>query len=119
MTPKAINLADKLSQFSDHWSPKIISQFNGNDIMVFKVQGEFVWHDHRDTDDFFLVLEGEVTIETEDGNVTLGPGELYVVPKGKKHRPVAANEAHILLIEPPRGTPNTGDTTSAATKVEI
>lgn len=83
MKPEAINLAAKLSQFSDQWSPKIVGQFNDNDIMVVKVQGEFVWHDHPDTDDFFLVLDGEVRIETEDGNVTLGPGELYVVPKGK------------------------------------
>lgn len=115
MKPTAVNLANKLNQFSDHWSPKIVSQFNGNDIMVVKVQGEFVWHDHPDTDDFFLVLDGEVTIETEDGDVTLGPGELYVVPKGKKHRPVAAQEAHILLIEP-KGTPNTGDERTAALK---
>lgn len=118
MKPSAINLAEKLKLFSDHWSPKIISQFNGNDIMVVKVQGEFVWHDHPDTDDFFLVLDGEVTIETEDGNVTLGPGELYVVPKGKKHRPVAKEEAHILLIEP-RGTPNTGDETTATEKLTL
>lgn len=118
MKPEAINLADKLSQFSDHWSPKIVGQFNDNDIMVVKVQGEFVWHDHPDTDDFFLVLDGEVRIETEDGNVTLGPGELYVVPKGKKHRPVADREAHLLLIEP-RGTPNTGDEKTAVTKETI
>lgn len=118
MKPEAINLADKLSQFSEHWSPKIVSQFNDNDIMVVKVQGEFVWHDHHDTDDFFLVLDGQVRIETEDGNVTLGPGDLYVVPKGKKHRPVADREAHILLIEP-RGTPNTGDETTAVIKEAI
>ncbi|MFN3227761.1 MAG: cupin domain-containing protein [Hyphomicrobiales bacterium] len=118
MRPEAINLADKLSQFSDHWSPKIVGQFNDNDIMVVKVQGEFVWHDHPDTDDFFLVLDSEVRIETEDGNVTLGPGELYVVPKGKKHRPVADREAHLLLIEP-RGTPNTGDEKTAVTKETI
>jgi mannose-6-phosphate isomerase-like protein (cupin superfamily) len=118
LKPEAISLADKLSQFSDHWSPKIVGQFNDNDIMVVKVQGEFVWHDHPDTDDFFLVLDGEVRIETEDGNVTLGPGELYVVPKGKKHRPVADREAHLLLIEP-RGTPNTGDEKTAVTKETI
>lgn len=83
MTPKAINLAEKLGRFSERWSPKIVSRFNDNDIMVVKVQGEFVWHDHPETDDFFLVLDGELIIETEDGNVTLGPRELYVVPKGK------------------------------------
>lgn len=118
MIAEAVNLADKLSAFAEHWSPKIVSQFNGHDVMVVKVQGEFVWHSHEDTDDFFLVLDGIVTIETEQGNVTLQPGELYVVPKGVQHRPVAHEEAHILLIEP-KGTPNTGDANTAAEKVEI
>ncbi|MYK31908.1 MAG: cupin domain-containing protein [Boseongicola sp. SB0670_bin_30] len=118
MTAEAVNLSEKLSKFSEYWSPKIVSQFNGHDVMVVKVQGEFVWHSHDDTDDFFLVLSGIVTIETEQGNVVLRPGELYVVPKGVQHRPFAQEEAHILLIEP-RGTPNTGDATTAAQKVEI
>ncbi|MXX88533.1 MAG: cupin domain-containing protein [Boseongicola sp. SB0677_bin_26] len=118
MTAEAVNLSEKLSKFSEYWSPKIVSQFNGHDVMVVKVQGEFVWHSHDDTDDFFLVLNGVVKIETEQGNVVLGPGELYVVPKGVKHRPVAQEEAHILLIEP-IGTPNTGDAKTAAQKVEI
>jgi mannose-6-phosphate isomerase-like protein (cupin superfamily) len=118
MKPIAINLAEKLSTFQDHWSPKIVSQFNGHDVMVVKVQGEFVWHSHEETDDFFLVLDGVVTIETEDGDVTLNPGELYVVPKGVSHRPVASEEAHILLIEP-AGTPNTGDPETAVTKAAI
>lgn len=104
MIAEAVNLSEKLSKFSEHWSPKIVSQFNGHDVMVVKVQGEFVWHSHDDTDDFFLVLNGIVTIETEQGNVVLEPGELYVVPKGVQHRPVAQEEAHILLIEP-NGTP--------------
>ncbi len=118
MTAEAVNLSEKLSKFSEYWSPKIVSQFNGHDVMVVKVQGEFVWHSHDDTDDFFLVLNGVVKIETEQGNVVLGPGELYVVPKGVKHRPIAQEEAHILLIEP-IGTPNTGDAKTAAQKVEI
>ena len=118
MKAVAVNLSEKLSTFSEYWSPKIVSQFNGHDVMVVKVQGEFVWHSHDDTDDFFLVLNGIVTIETEQGKVILRPGELYVVPKGVQHRPVAQEEAHILLIEA-KGTPNTGDTKTAARKVEI
>lgn len=116
--PQAINLAEKLEKFTDHWSPKIVSSFNGHDIMVVKVKGEFNWHDHADSDDFFLVLKGSIRIETEQGNVTLNPGELYVVPRGIKHRPVAEEEAHLLLIEP-EGMPNTGDDATAAAKEEI
>ena len=118
MTAEVVNLSEKLSKFSEYWSPKIVSQFNGHDVMVVKVQGEFVWHSHDDTDDFFLVLNGVVTIETERGNVVLKPGELYVVPKGVQHRPVAQEEAHILLIER-NGTPNTGDAGTAAQKTRI
>jgi len=113
-----IRLADKLGKFSDHWSPKIVSQFNGHDVMVVKVKGEFVWHSHPDTDDFFLVLKGALTIQLRDGDVCLGPGDLYVVPKGVEHRPVAEEETHLLLIEP-RGTPNTGDTATAVVKETI
>lgn len=115
---EAVRLSEKLGQFSEHWSPKIVSQFNDCDVMVAKVQGEFVWHEHPDTDDFFLVLAGRVRIETGQGDVTLEAGDLYVVPKGVSHRPVADEEAHILLIEP-RGTPNTGDPASAVTKEKI
>jgi mannose-6-phosphate isomerase-like protein (cupin superfamily) len=114
----AINLGEKLSLFSDTFAPKIVASFNGHDVMVVKVHGEFVWHSHPDTDDFFLVLKGRLTIELRDGNVELGPGELFVVPKGVEHRPVATEEAHLLLIEP-AGTPNTGDAATAATKAAI
>ena len=110
---EAINLRDKLSKFSDHWQPRVVGQFNGHDLMVVKVQGEFVWHEHEATDDFFLVLKGQLTIRMHDGDVTLGPGELFVVPKGVQHCPCAAEEAHLLLIEP-SGTPNTGDAATAA-----
>jgi mannose-6-phosphate isomerase-like protein (cupin superfamily) len=116
--PTAVNLAEKLSRFSDHWSPKIVSAFNGHDVMVVKVKGEFVWHSHPDTDDFFLVLKGHLIIQTSNGDVRLGPGDLYVVPKGVEHRPVAEEEVHLLLIEP-HGTPNTGDAATAAVKVAI
>ncbi|MEL7252551.1 MAG: cupin domain-containing protein [Pseudomonadota bacterium] len=113
-----VNLSEKLTQFSAHWSPKIVAGYNGNDVMVVKVEGEFTWHSHPDTDDFFLVLDGEIDIEMRDRTVTLGPGELFVVPKGVEHRPVARREAHMLLIEP-SGTPNTGDAGTAAQKDRI
>jgi mannose-6-phosphate isomerase-like protein (cupin superfamily) len=115
---KAVCLAEKLSTFSDHWSPKIVAQFNENDVMLVKVKGEFVWHSHPETDDFFLVLKGHLAIQLRDGEVRLGPGDLYVVPKGVEHRPVAEDEAHLLLIEP-RGTPNTGNVATAAVKNAI
>ena len=113
-----VNLAQKLSTFSEHYRPRTVGQFNGHDLMVAKLKGPFTWHRHEDTDDFFLVLKGRLRIELRDGNVELGPGELYVVPKGVEHRPVADEEAHILLIEP-TGTPNTGDATTAAPRVVI
>ncbi len=115
---KPINLTEKLSQFSVHWSPHIVGGFNGHDLMVVKVQGEFTWHDHPDTDDFFMVLSGELFIDLPDGTVTLKPGEVFVVPKGVQHRPRATVETHLLLIEP-AGTPNTGDPTTAAVKIHI
>lgn len=108
----AVNLAEKLALFSEHWQPRTVGEFNGHDLMVVKVKGTFTWHQHGDTDDFFLVLKGRLTIQMPHGNVTLGPGELFVVPKGVEHCPVAEEEAHILLIEP-TGTPNTGRAESA------
>ena len=116
--PTAVHLADKFAAFSEHWSPKIVAQFNGHDVMVVKAKGEFVWHAHPDTDDFFLVLRGNLVIQLRDGEVRLGPGDLYVVPRGVEHRPVAEDEVHLLLIEP-QGTPNTGDVATAAVKQAI
>ncbi len=116
--PPVVNLATKLAAFPDHWSPKVVAAFNGHDVMVVKLKGEFVWHSHPETDDFFLVLKGRLTIQFRDGEVHLGPGELCVVPKGVEHRPVAAEEVHLLLIEP-AGTPNTGDAATAAAKDRI
>jgi mannose-6-phosphate isomerase-like protein (cupin superfamily) len=104
-----INLAEKLALFSSHWDPKVIARYNGNDIMVVKFVGEFPFHKHDETDDFFLVLEGEVTMDYADHPpVTFGAGEILVVPKGVVHRPRASSEAKVLLIEPV-GEPNTGD----------
>ena len=109
---RPINLAEKLAAFTEHWQPRTVAEFNGQDVMVVKAQGEFVWHKHDETDDLFLVLRGELEIELRDGSVTLRAGDLFVVPKGVEHRPVAREEVHLLLIEP-SGTPNTGDRTTA------
>jgi mannose-6-phosphate isomerase-like protein (cupin superfamily) len=113
-----VNLAAKLATFSEHYKPRTVGQFNGHDLMVAKLKGPFIWHKHDETDDFFLVLKGQMRIELRDGVVELGPGDLYVVPKGVEHRPIADEEAHILLIEP-TGTPNTGDAKTAAPRVVI
>lgn len=111
----AIDLAHKLTQFTDHWAPRTVAEFNGHDIMVAKIAGEYQWHSHPDTDDFFYVLQGVVEIDMPNGTmVTLHPGQLYVVPMGVEHRPRArGGEAHILLIES-TGTPNSGDVATAA-----
>jgi len=111
----AINLGEKLARFSDYFSPRTVAQLNNYDVMVVKVKGEFVWHRHDDTDDFFLVLKGELDIQLRDRTVTLRPGELFIVPKGVEHCPVAREEVHLLLIEP-TGTPNTGDAKTAAAR---
>jgi mannose-6-phosphate isomerase-like protein (cupin superfamily) len=108
-----VNLASKLAQFTDHFSPRTVAQFNDCDIMVTKLHGEFIWHKHDDTDDFFLVLSGRLVIRLRDREVVLEPGELFVVPRGVEHQPFAEEETHILLIEP-SGTPNTGDAATAA-----
>lgn len=117
-TEDGIDLARKLAGFSGHWQPRTVATFNGHDVMVVKVQGEFVWHSHEDTDDFFLVLQGSIRIELRDRTVRLGPGQLFVVPRGVEHRPVAEQEAHLLLIEP-TGTPNTGDPATATARRTI
>lgn len=108
-----INLAEKLAGFADYWGPRTVARVNGHDVMVVKVLGEFVWHAHAETDDLFLGLSGRLTMRLRDGAVTLGPGELLVVPRGVEHQPYAEEETHLLLIEP-TGTPNTGDPATAA-----
>lgn len=113
-----VNLKSKLATFEERWSPKIVSAFNGHDVMVVKAEGEFTWHSHADTDDLFLVLEGHLVIKLPDDEVRLGPGDLYVVPRGVEHCPVAECETHILIIEP-GGTPNTGDPRTAVRKEVI
>ena len=114
-----VNLAEKLASFDEHFQPKIVAYYNDNKVQVGKARGEFVWHSHPDTDDFFLVLAGRLTIQLRDRDVELGPGELFVVPRGVEHCPRTDGEAHVLLIEP-RGTANVGDADAeAAPEVEI
>jgi mannose-6-phosphate isomerase-like protein (cupin superfamily) len=105
---RSVNLQDKFAKFSEHWSPKIVAQMNDYHFKLAKVQGEFVWHNHPDTDEVFLVVKGLLEIYFRDGLVTLNEGEMFVVPKGVEHMPVAEHECHILLVEP-AGTVNTGD----------
>ena len=112
-----VNLADKFSRFSEHWSPRIVAEFDDYEVKLAKVEGEFVWHDHKDVDELFLVVDGELTIEMRDGGVTLGPGEMFVVPKGVEHKPSAGAECKIVLLER-KGTVNTGATESDLTVAE-
>ena len=114
MENAAINLAEKLSKIPEHWSPRVIAEMNDYQFKLVKILGEFVWHDHKDTDEVFLVIEGEREIGFRDRNVTLKAGELFVVPKGVEHITRARTECHAMLIEP-RGVLNTGDAGGAMT----
>lgn len=106
-TRKPVNFAEKLSLFSDQWQPRVIAELNDYQFKIVRIEGDFIWHDHKETDEAFIVLEGTLRIDFRDGAVTLGPGEMYVVPKGVEHKPYAQSEVKMLLIEP-RGTLNTG-----------
>lgn len=117
--PVKINLSGKLAQFSDHWAPKIVARYNDNEVRLVKTSGEWVWHKHDETDELFLILEGEFDMDFRDGTVTVRPGELLIVPRGTEHRPAARRgEVKLLLIDP-NGTPNTGDETTATKAVEL
>ena len=109
-----INFDEKFAAFSDHWSPKVIAEMNDYQFKLVKVQGEFVWHHHADTDEAFIIIAGSMKIEFEDRTVELHAGEMFVVPKGIEHRPVAENECKIMVIEP-RGIVNTGSAESELT----
>ena len=109
-----INLKEKLSKFSDHWSPKVIAELNDYQFKLVKIQGEFVWHNHPDTDEVFIVIEGTMNIEFENETVRLTEGEMLVVPKGVEHKPYAEKECKVMLVEP-RGVVNTGDSDSELT----
>jgi len=103
-----INIGDKLAKFSDHWSPRVIAEMNDYQFKLVKIQGDFVWHNHADTDEVFIVIEGSMRIELEDETVELSEGEMYVVPKGVSHKPHAEEECKVMLVEP-RGVVNTGE----------
>ena len=109
---EAVNLAQKLTLFQEYWSPKVVGELNDNYLKVVKVKGEFVWHKHDEDDELFLVLKGRLVIQLRDQDITLNEGDFLVVPKGVEHRPVAEDEAHILLIEP-KTVVNTGNATDA------
>ena len=117
--PTHINLADKLGEFSEHWSPKIVARYNDNEVRLVKTDGEFVWHKHDETDELFLILEGEFEMDFRDRTVTVKAGELLIVPRGTEHRPAARRgEVKLLLIDP-NDTPNTGNTQTATQAVEL
>ena len=105
---KVLNFEEKFSRFSKLWSPRVIAEMNDYQFKLVKVQGEFVWHDHPETDEVFIVINGVLDIEFRDGKVTLESGEMFVIPKGVEHRPVAKNECKMMLVEP-KGVVNTGD----------
>ena len=108
MPYRAINFRDKLGRFAEQWQPKVVAEMNDYQFKLVKIEGDFIWHDHQDTDETFIVLEGRLRIDFRDGAVEINAGEMYVVPKGVEHKPYAAKEVKLLLIEP-RGVANTGD----------
>jgi len=114
MTYTGINFKNKFQQFDEHWSPRVIAEMNDYQFKLAKVQGEFVWHTHADTDEVFIVIEGTLDIEFRDGKVRLETGEMFVVAKGVEHKPVAEHECRIMLVEP-KDTINTGQTDSGLT----
>jgi mannose-6-phosphate isomerase-like protein (cupin superfamily) len=117
--PTHVNLADKLDSFSEHWSPKIVARYNDNEVRLVKTDGEFVWHKHDETDELFLILEGEFDMDFRDRTVTVKAGELLIVPRGTEHRPAARRgEVKLLLIDP-NDTPNTGNKETATQAVEL
>ena len=115
---QTINLAEKLSLFSDHWHPRIVGELNGQQVKLAKLRGEFVWHDHANEDELFLVLKGHLRMEFRDRTMKLSEGEMLIVPRGVEHRPAADEEVHVLLFEP-ASTKHTGDVEHALTRHEL
>jgi mannose-6-phosphate isomerase-like protein (cupin superfamily) len=116
--PAIVRLADKLDTISDHWNPRVAAAYNGNEVRLAKIEGDFTWHSHAETDELFLVVHGEMGIEFRDGVRHLAAGEMIVVPKGVEHRPFAVKEAHILMIDR-EGEPNTGVNPSHMTRAAL
>ncbi len=114
MKLEAINFEDKFTKFNEHWSPRVIAEMNDYQFKLVKIEGEFVWHDHPDTDEVFIVIDGSLNIEFRDRMVSLASGEMFVIPKGVEHKPVAINECKIMIVEP-KGIVNTGDAVSSLT----
>jgi mannose-6-phosphate isomerase-like protein (cupin superfamily) len=112
---ETIDLAEKLAKIPDHWNPRLVAELNGQHVKLVKLLGPFTWHQHASEDELFLVLHGRLRMEFRDRTLELGPGQLVVVPRGVEHRPVAADEVHVLLFEP-AGTVNTGDVREARTR---
>ncbi len=112
MSYKSINFSQKLGLFDEQWQPKVIAEMNDYQFKIVKLQGDFVWHEHKDTDETFIVLDGKLRIDFRDGAVDISAGEMYVVPEGVEHKPFAEKEVKLLLIEP-RGVLNTGDATTS------
>lgn len=118
-TPKVVNIAQKLASFSEHWAPKIVARYNDNEVRLVKTLGEWVWHRHDETDELFIILEGEFDMDFRDHTVTVGPGEILVVPRGVEHRPAARRGEVKLILFDPNDTPNSGDPATATQAVEI
>ncbi|MBA3666721.1 MAG: cupin domain-containing protein [Sphingomonas sp.] len=117
--PKPVRLADKFSAFDAHWSPQIVARYNDNEVRLVKTSGEWVWHKHDETDELFLIVEGEFDMDFKNGSVTVRPGELLVVPRGVEHRPAARRGEVKLILLDPNDTPNTGDPATAVKAVEL
>lgn len=114
MNYTSINIKEKLTKFTEHWSQRVIAEMNDYQFKLAKLKGEFIWHQHNDTDEVFIIIEGSLDIEFRDGKVTLQSGEMFVVPKGVEHKPIAEEECHVMIIEP-KGVINTGEVTTERT----
>jgi len=117
MAVKPVNLAEKFTLFDDHWSPRVVTELNDYQVKLARIEGEFVWHSHEDTDELFLCLEGQLIIELRDETIELAAGELVVIPRGTEHKPSAHSECKILLLEP-RGVVNTGEVSNELTAAQ-